>query len=76
MPRLLRPCRTHRWLGVWRLAPYLDYNFRGLYQDDALLDDIQNDPKWLQSVVSLYPSLGMNIDATLLESPKEENKAA
>jgi prepilin-type N-terminal cleavage/methylation domain-containing protein/prepilin-type processing-associated H-X9-DG protein len=46
----------------WRLAPYVDFNFRGLYQDDGLLNDIQEDAQWHQYFVSLYPSLGMNIE--------------
>jgi len=46
----------------WRLAPYVDFNFRGLYQDDRLLNDIQGDKQWHQYFVSLYPSLGMNIE--------------
>jgi len=45
----------------WRLAPYLDYNFRGLYQDDDFLTDLeaksQHDYEYW---VSLFPSLGMN----------------
>jgi prepilin-type N-terminal cleavage/methylation domain-containing protein len=46
----------------WRLAPYMDYNFRGLYQDDSLLNDIKGDQQSYQYIVSLYPSLGMNIE--------------
>lgn len=44
----------------WRLAPYVDYNFRGLYEDRALvtLRDRRTD---FEYVVSLYPSLGMNV---------------
>mgnify|MGYP000875219617 CR=1 FL=1 len=30
--------------------------------DDRLLDDIQDDQQWHQYFVSLYPSLGMNIE--------------
>jgi len=45
----------------WRLAPHLDYNFKGLYQDDDLLIEIQEDKASYQYVVSLYPSLGMNV---------------
>jgi hypothetical protein len=51
----------------WRLAPYLDYNFRGLYKDDRLLQDIRDAQSVYtplgvdyRYVVSLYPSLGMN----------------
>ena len=52
----------------WRLAPYLNYNFRGLYQSDRLLADLrENEALYTQYgvtydyVVSLYPSFGMNI---------------
>jgi prepilin-type N-terminal cleavage/methylation domain-containing protein len=52
----------------WRLAPYVDYNFRGLYKDDRVLDDLrQSQPQYLplgvdyRYVVSLFPSLGMNV---------------
>lgn len=45
----------------WRLAPYVDYNFRGLYKDDDLLSDIEaKDQASYEYVVSLYPSFGMN----------------
>ncbi|MBS0195135.1 MAG: prepilin-type N-terminal cleavage/methylation domain-containing protein [Planctomycetes bacterium] len=52
----------------WRLAPFIDYNFRGLYQSDKLLADVRdNQAEYSQYgvdynyVISLYPSLGMNI---------------
>lgn len=52
----------------WRLAPYLDFNFRGLYQDDRVLADLLAQEDIYRSygvtydyVVSLYPSLGLNI---------------
>jgi hypothetical protein len=52
----------------WRLAPYLDYNFKGLYKDDRLLTEIKdNEPIYkglgvdYRYVVSLYPALGMNV---------------
>jgi len=52
----------------WRLAPWVDYNFRGLYQSDKLLGELrEHAPEYTQFgvtynyVVSLYPSLGMNI---------------
>lgn len=52
----------------WRLAPYFDYDFRGLYQSDALLADLRARREEYEPfgvnfdyVVSLYPSLGMNI---------------
>jgi prepilin-type N-terminal cleavage/methylation domain-containing protein len=44
----------------WRLAPYVDYNFRGLYKDDDLLTEIEDRDDY-EYVVSLYPSLGMNV---------------
>lgn len=45
----------------WRLAPWLDYNFRGLYKDDDLLTDIEaNDQDSYEYIVSLYPTFGMN----------------
>ena len=46
----------------WRLAPYLDYDFRGLYGDESLLNAIRDDRTSYRYVVSLYPSLGMNIE--------------
>ena len=47
----------------WRLAPYLDYNLRGLYTSDRLLEDLRRqDPNSLVYVVSLFPSLGLNIE--------------
>jgi prepilin-type N-terminal cleavage/methylation domain-containing protein len=53
----------------WRLAPFLNYEFRGgLYENDRLLADIRaGSPEYaqygvdFQYIVSLYPSLGMNI---------------
>ena len=52
----------------WRLASYLNYNFRGLYQDDAFLQAIRDDAARYQTmcvdyqyVVSLFPSMGMNV---------------
>lgn len=51
----------------WRLAPYLDYNFRGLYKDYRLLTHLRDaEPEYISMgvdyryVVSLFPSLGMN----------------
>mgnify|MGYP000042661488 CR=1 FL=1 len=43
----------------WRIAPYLDYNFSGLYKDEAVLRRYhqRND---FQYVVSLSPSFGLN----------------
>lgn len=52
----------------WRLAPYLNYDFRGLYQDDKVIADLRSQADTYASsgitygyVVSLYPSFGMNI---------------
>ncbi|MBS0196185.1 MAG: type II secretion system protein [Planctomycetes bacterium] len=52
----------------WRLASYLNYNFRGLYQSDKMLGELrENQGEYSQYgvnydyVISLYPSLGMNI---------------
>jgi prepilin-type N-terminal cleavage/methylation domain-containing protein len=52
----------------WRLAPYLNYNFRGLYGSDELLREIfdhKGDYAQMgvsyEYVVSLFPSLGMNV---------------
>lgn len=45
----------------WRLAPYLDYNFRGLYLDPQTADAVETlDSELSTYVVSLYPSLGLN----------------
>ncbi len=51
----------------WRLAPYLDYNFRGLYQSIPFLDELrQGAPEYAsfgidwRYLVSLFPSLGIN----------------
>ncbi len=52
----------------WRLASQFNYDFRGLYGNDKLLAEIRdNRAAWAQAgvsyeyVVSLYPSLGMNV---------------
>lgn len=52
----------------FRLAPYLNYDFAGLYHDPAQLRDWTNNPenylnfgKDLTYMLSLYPSLGMNV---------------
>jgi len=51
----------------WRLAPYLNFDFRGLYQDDKQLKQIRDDREEYAAagvnfdyVVSLFPSLGIN----------------
>ncbi|HYE61919.1 MAG TPA: prepilin-type N-terminal cleavage/methylation domain-containing protein [Phycisphaerales bacterium] len=52
----------------WRLAPYLNYDFRGLYDDDKVLAALRDgEPSYssfgvgFDYVVSLFPSMGMNI---------------
>jgi prepilin-type N-terminal cleavage/methylation domain-containing protein len=52
----------------WRLAPYFNFDFRGLYPEDKLLRELQGRraeyPQYgvdYRYVVSLYPSLGMNV---------------
>ncbi len=45
----------------WRLAPYLDYNFRGLYDDDKILERYQ-DRADVQYAVSVSPALGINAE--------------
>ncbi len=46
----------------WRLAPFLDYNFDGLYKDDSLLTQIREDRASYEYVISLYPTLGLNVE--------------
>ena len=43
----------------WRLAPYLDYNFDGLYHNDRALRELRLRPDY-EYVVSLFPLFGMN----------------
>lgn len=45
----------------WRLAPYFDYNFRGLYGDAKALAALRERQDDFVYTVSLYPSLGMNV---------------
>lgn len=52
----------------WRLAPYLDYDFRGLYDDVKLLKEIRAGASEYATygvdyryVVSLFPAMGMNV---------------
>ncbi len=49
----------------WRLAPYLDYNFRGLYKDERVLARLREEPAVggvdYRYYLSLYPTLGMNV---------------
>ena len=47
----------------WRIAPYLDYNFRGLYvnENQDVLEDLEyRDRAIYRYAVSLFPSLGIN----------------
>ncbi|MGD9690970.1 MAG: prepilin-type N-terminal cleavage/methylation domain-containing protein [Phycisphaerales bacterium] len=46
----------------WRIAPYLDYNFRGLYDDARLLEAYQSTTNAAdrQYALSISPSYGMN----------------
>lgn len=51
----------------WRIAPYLSYNFAGLYQSLPFLNDLRQGAPQFASwgidwryLVSVYPSLGMN----------------
>ncbi|NUQ66976.1 MAG: type II secretion system protein [Phycisphaerales bacterium] len=52
----------------WRLAPYLNFDFRGLYQNERLLGELREQEDQYRGsgvdydyVVSLYPSLAMNV---------------
>lgn len=52
----------------WRLAPYLNFDFRGMYDDDKVLAALRaGEPSYASYgvgydyVVSLFPSLGMNV---------------
>ena len=48
----------------WRLAPYLDYDFRGLYDDERFLAQLNEDPSapTPEYYLSLFPLLGVNAD--------------
>jgi len=45
----------------WRIAPYIDYNFRGLYDDDKILERYQERAD-VQYAVSISPALGINAE--------------
>ncbi len=45
----------------WRLAPYLNYDFAGLYKDQNLLNRYRERADY-QYIISLSPSLGLNAD--------------
>ena len=44
----------------WRLAPYVDYDFRGLYLDRTIREAIEADTTDYHYLISLFPSFGMN----------------
>lgn len=46
----------------WRLAPYLNFDFRGMYKDDKLLYELRDRRIMYTYMVSLYPSLGLNAE--------------
>ncbi len=52
----------------WRIMPYLSGDFRGLYQDAKVLTEIDTHANYPDAshsadyVVSLFPSLGMNVN--------------
>jgi prepilin-type N-terminal cleavage/methylation domain-containing protein/prepilin-type processing-associated H-X9-DG protein len=45
---------------VWRLAPYMDYDLRGLYVDKELLAYLQTNPSYPKYLLAVYPALGIN----------------
>jgi prepilin-type N-terminal cleavage/methylation domain-containing protein len=45
----------------WRLAPYLDYQLRGLYDDQNIFDRYREGDRYVYRV-SLSPSLGINAE--------------
>ncbi len=51
----------------WRLLSYMDYNFQSMYFDPKLLSAVRSDSDYAASgkdyryVVSVYPSMGMNV---------------
>ncbi|MEQ8844986.1 MAG: type II secretion system protein [Phycisphaerales bacterium] len=57
--RITDPLTAQRY--PWRLAPYLEYNFRGLYSDDKALSALRDRYDDYVYTVSLFPSLGMNV---------------
>lgn len=51
----------------WRLAPFMDYDFRGLYENVKILTDLRDHQAeytgagvTYEYVISLFPSLGLN----------------
>lgn len=59
--RIIGP-EARRW--PWRLAPYLDYNFSGLYASNEMLAALRADKTGPTHTyfVSLFPSLGLNAE--------------
>ncbi len=47
------------WRYPWRIAPYLEYNFEGLYQDAGVLRETRQYSNY-EYRVSLWPSFGIN----------------
>lgn len=45
----------------WRIAPYLDYQLAGLYDDPRVLEQYRGSPNY-QYFISLSPSMGINAD--------------
>lgn len=52
----------------WRIAPYINYNFRGLYASNRQVADMVERQAYFQSlgvntdyIISLYPSLALNV---------------
>jgi type II secretory pathway pseudopilin PulG len=53
---------TPAWRYPWRIVPYLDYNFAGLYDDQRVLESYRQRPSEYQYMVSVTPSMGLNTD--------------
>ena len=45
---------------VWRLAPYLDYNLKGLYVDEQILTSLNNNDQYRTYLISTFPAFGIN----------------
>ncbi len=44
----------------WRLAPYLDYDLRGLYLDRRVFEAVLSDSTYRTYRLSVFPSMGIN----------------
>jgi len=53
---------TPAWRYPWRIVPYMDYSFAGLYDDQRLLESYRQRTGEYQYIVSVTPSLGLNTD--------------